>query len=184
MFARIKEAVTQRCSVKKASLEISQNSQENTCVRVSFLIKLQACNFIKKETLAQVCFCEFWEISKNTFFYRTPLVDATGIIAWKDLFMLHYVKKIQITLLVLISLTNNLWICHCMKSVQIRSFLWSIFSPNAGKYGPEKTPYLDNFNAVCQSSCVTETGIYIKWLWRLWRNVFKNHNQMLKLQSF
>ena len=24
----------------------------------------------------------------------------------------------------------------------------SIFSPNAGKYGPEKTPYLDNFHAV------------------------------------
>ena len=35
------EAVDQRCSVKKVSLRISQNSQENTCVRVSFLIKLQ-----------------------------------------------------------------------------------------------------------------------------------------------
>ena len=40
-------------------LQISQNSQDNTCTRVSFLIKLQAGNFIKKETL---------EISKNTFF--------------------------------------------------------------------------------------------------------------------
>ena len=30
------EAVVQRCSVKKVSLEISQNSQENTCARVSF----------------------------------------------------------------------------------------------------------------------------------------------------
>ena len=28
----------------------------------------EACNFIKKETLAQVLFCEFLEISKNTFF--------------------------------------------------------------------------------------------------------------------
>ena len=36
------EAVAQRYSVKKAFLEISQNSQENTCARVSFLIKLQA----------------------------------------------------------------------------------------------------------------------------------------------
>ena len=36
------EAVAQRCSVKKVLLEISQNSQENTCARVSFLIKLQA----------------------------------------------------------------------------------------------------------------------------------------------
>ena len=29
---------------------------------------LQACNFIKKGTLAQVLFCVFCEISKNTFF--------------------------------------------------------------------------------------------------------------------
>ena len=29
-------------------------------------------NFIKKETLAQVFFCEFCEISKNAFSYRTP----------------------------------------------------------------------------------------------------------------
>ena len=37
-------------------LKISPNSQEDTCARVSFLIKFQAevCNFIKKETLAQV----------------------------------------------------------------------------------------------------------------------------------
>ena len=29
----------------------------------------QACNFIKKETLAQVFSCEFCEISKNNFFH-------------------------------------------------------------------------------------------------------------------
>ena len=59
----------------------SQNSQENTCTRVSFLIKLQASGLqlIKKETLAQVFLCEFCEISKNTFSYRTPPVAASGI---------------------------------------------------------------------------------------------------------
>ena len=42
-------------------LEISENSQENTSARVSFLMKLQteACNFIKKETLTRVFSCEF-----------------------------------------------------------------------------------------------------------------------------
>ena len=40
------EAVVQRCSVKKVFLEISQNSQENTCARVSFLIKLQTSGFL------------------------------------------------------------------------------------------------------------------------------------------
>ena len=53
-------------------LEISQNSQENTFARVSFLIKWQAW----KETLAQVFSCEFYKISKNTFSYRTPPVAA------------------------------------------------------------------------------------------------------------
>ena len=37
----IAEAVIHRCSVKKVFLEISKDSQENTCARVSFLIKLQ-----------------------------------------------------------------------------------------------------------------------------------------------
>ena len=51
---------------KKMFLEISHNSQENTCPRVSFLIKLQAPP--KKETLAQLFSCEICEITKNTFF--------------------------------------------------------------------------------------------------------------------
>ena len=36
------DAVARRCSVKKVFLENSQNLQENTCSRVSFLIKLEA----------------------------------------------------------------------------------------------------------------------------------------------
>ena len=54
-------------------LKISQNSQENTCARVSFSIKFF---FIKKETLAQVFSCEFCEIFKNTYFYRTSPDDC------------------------------------------------------------------------------------------------------------
>ena len=49
------EAVAQRCSVKKVFLEILQNSRENTCARVTSVIKLQACNFIKKR-LRHRCF--------------------------------------------------------------------------------------------------------------------------------
>ena len=42
-FSRmIDETVAQRYSVKKVFLEIFQNLQKDTCVRVSFLIKLQA----------------------------------------------------------------------------------------------------------------------------------------------
>ena len=37
----------------------------------------QALNFIKMETLAQVFSCEFGEISKISFFHRTPLVAVS-----------------------------------------------------------------------------------------------------------
>ena len=67
---QMSEAVVWRRSVEKVFLEISQNSHEKACARVSCLVKLQPeiCNFIKKEALAQVFSCEFCEISKNTFF--------------------------------------------------------------------------------------------------------------------
>ena len=63
---------------KKGVLRNFAKFTENTYARVSFLISCrpQACNFIKSETLAQVFSCEFCEISKITFFYRTPLVAA------------------------------------------------------------------------------------------------------------
>ena len=47
-------------------LENSQNSQENTYASVSFLINLHASAQV--QTLVQMFSCEFYEISKNTFF--------------------------------------------------------------------------------------------------------------------
>ena len=54
-------------------LNILQNSQENTCARVSFFDKVvhRACNFIKKETQAQVFSCEFFKIFKNILLQNT-----------------------------------------------------------------------------------------------------------------
>ena len=49
-------------------LEISQNSQKKTCASVSFVLRPEACNYIKDENLARVFSCEFCKISKNTFF--------------------------------------------------------------------------------------------------------------------
>ena len=62
-------------AIKTAFLKISQHSHGNTRGRVSFLIKLQAsgCNFIKKETPAQVFSCKCCEIFKNTFFIKQLL---------------------------------------------------------------------------------------------------------------
>ena len=67
------------CSFKKVFVKISQNSQEDTCARVSFLIKSEAsaCNFVKNEAQAQVFFCKFYEIFKNTFFIEHLRVTAS-----------------------------------------------------------------------------------------------------------
>ena len=46
-------------------------------VQFSLDCRPEACNFIKKETLAHVFSCEFCEISKNIFSYRTTPVAAS-----------------------------------------------------------------------------------------------------------
>ena len=43
----------------------------------SLFLQASACNFIKKENLGQVFYCENCEISKNTYSYRTLLVVAS-----------------------------------------------------------------------------------------------------------
>ena len=62
--------------------------------------------------------------------------------------------------------------CYCVKSVQIRSYFWSVFSciwteygnllrkfsPNTRKCGPEITTYLDTFHAVCA---------YTSWIFKI-----------------
>ena len=44
------EAVVQTCSVKKVFLEISQNSRENICARVSFFNKVADLGFQAAKT--------------------------------------------------------------------------------------------------------------------------------------
>ena len=46
--------------------------------------------------------------------------------------------------------------------VEVHTLYLSIFSPNAGKYGPEKTPYLDTFHAVIRQS---------RWHWKRQKTV-------------
>ena len=70
-----------RCSVKKGVLRnFAKFTGKHLCQSLLFNkvagLRPKACNFIKKEILEQVLSCEFCEISKNTFFYRTPPDDC------------------------------------------------------------------------------------------------------------
>ena len=61
-------------------LEISQNSQENTCARVFFFSKVAGLDkFIEKETLGQVFSCEFCEIFDNTVFIENLRTTASEV---------------------------------------------------------------------------------------------------------
>ena len=86
------QAATRGVLCKNLFLEMSQNLQEVTRARVSFLIKLQNL-FIKKETLAQVFSCQFCEISKNIFSYRRPLLAAS--VREKKKLMLCFTKILE-----------------------------------------------------------------------------------------
>ena len=74
-----------------------QNSHEKNCARVYFLIKMQveACNFIKKETLTQLFSYEFCEISKSTFFIED---------LQKTAFVMLFFKKFQCLFLVFLKM--------------------------------------------------------------------------------
>ena len=76
---RITEAVAQMFSVKKVFLEISQNSQENTCARISLLIKLQVTSATPATLLKKRHWR--WRFPVNfAKFLRTPF--ATEHLRW------------------------------------------------------------------------------------------------------
>ena len=105
-----------RCSAKMMFLKISQNSQENICATLSFLIKLQvlkslinkieafrpetlfkrdfkACNFNKKETMAQVKHLWFLLNFEEQFFtehLRTATSVHDNTVAYKRLILRLY----------------------------------------------------------------------------------------------
>ena len=80
---------------RKVFLEISQYSQDSTCTRVPYLIKLQAeaGNFVKKETLALVFSCEFCEISKTTFSRRTPPMTTSVQVNFSEYLSMTEAKR-------------------------------------------------------------------------------------------
>ena len=100
----------------------------------------QICNFIKKESLARVFSCEFCEISKKTFFHKTPLV-ATSVLS------LNTVDTLSKTWILTGSYTLRKK-CPYLEFFGSHVFphwdwvqrdipYFSIFSLNAEKHGPE-----------------------------------------------
>ena len=90
-----------------------QNLQENTCARVSFLIKLQAeaCNFIKKETLARCFPVNFAK------FLRTPF--PTEQLRW--LLLYSTINIIKLTVMLTLKFRSSypeVFLIRCSENMQ------------------------------------------------------------------
>ena len=139
----VPEAVAQMCSVKKVLLEVSQSLQENTCARVSFLIKF----FSKRDpgtgVLQWVC-----DISKNIFFTEHPwclwfILIASIIVTWVSWFSGHMFKLEAEDFIFHIlhrnSLNFGVKILALCSAKSLRGFYFSLFRSqlvyNCWKYG-------------------------------------------------
>ena len=96
------EAAIQRCSVEEVFLEILQNSQENTCASVSFLIKLG-----KKKRL----WYRYFHVSFAKFLRAAFLIEHVW---WLLLFSIASSCLIKIKVS---PITPNLTFNVCMKTV-------------------------------------------------------------------
>ena len=99
-FSVFTEAVAHNCSVKKAFLEISQNSLEKTSTRVSFLIKLQASDiqFFKKDLWQRSFPVNFAKFLRTTF--------LTEHLRWLLLYLLLSLNKCFQTVVKIFIRTN------------------------------------------------------------------------------
>ena len=86
------EAVTRSISVKKVFLKIPKNSQENTCGRVSSLIKLQTwgLQLYQKRGSDRGVFLWIFRNFEKHMFYRTPPVAACNSILTNALFYSYF----------------------------------------------------------------------------------------------
>ena len=69
--------------MKKVFLEISQNSQENTCARVSFLMKLQATPFFTEHLLWLLLDLIFIQFTR--FFISNTFISIASLKLKKNL---------------------------------------------------------------------------------------------------
>ena len=108
-----------KCSVKKAVLEnFGKFTRKHLCQSLFFNEAAgTACNFIKKETVTQVFFCEFSEIFKNTFLTEQLCTTASA-----------ESRKAEKSLKLAITKHNSYLHISLRERVQTRSFFWSVFS--------------------------------------------------------
>ena len=150
----VKETVNRRCSVKTVFLKILQNSQENTCARVSFLIKLQALDSNLRESKEALLFQKF---KHRKFINTESLINYRFDILFteKTLYMqiISDIKNIewhlqqsiiQFQRIKALKVTNedNINMCHPLTTPLGKHSAINSFQPNVPFPYPPKTDIL------------------------------------------
>ena len=84
-----------KCCTRKLFLKLSHYSLENTCVGISFLMKMQAFRpaaLLKRDSNTGV-FCEHWESFKNTYFEEHLQTAASDSFTWTFSYMNKWHRK-------------------------------------------------------------------------------------------
>ena len=91
--------------------------------RILFYIQKQSPRGVlyKKGTLAQVFSCEFCEISRNNFSYRTPPVAASVYLRKRNIVSLIYCNKLILKVTKITKIKNNRW-RRSIKKVVLNNF--------------------------------------------------------------
>ena len=113
---------------------------------------------------------QFWLFSKTILKIFTILFPTKLLLALRKIYH-GLMMKPDIWQITKVKYADTIYILgnyHYVKSVQIHSFsgpyfpvfglnteTFSLFSPNAGKYGPEKTPYWDTFHTACNTTTMS-----------------------------
>ena len=123
-------------------LEISQNSQENTCARVSFLIKLRPATLLKKR-LWQRCFC-----INFAKFLRTPFLQNTS----GRLLLFRYIYFGKSAVKVLIKYRGSNWYYYASANSTSQS----------GEYHENKGFNNDKFKSLKEPNLSGRTFFFVK----------------------
>ena len=127
-----------KCSVKKGVLKnFAKFTGKHLCQSL-FLIKLYACNFIKKESLAQIFSYEFCEMSKNTIF--TEHLQTTVFVLHSQMLWVKAISRLSCSKKKRNLQENRLQVCNFVKKILPQKHLSVIFLWNFSEHPSYGTP--------------------------------------------
>ena len=128
-----------RCSIRKGVLRnFTKFTGKHLCQSLFYRNSVpETCNFIKKETLAQVFSCEFCEISKNTIFIEHLRATVSGFS--------NFIVKLSVIHLIQKHLKSLLWV-QSQSYVEVLYVKWkSCFSKQPRLTNKQEISSLNEF---------------------------------------